>query len=88
MTFMSVEQNQPGLLYLNLGNGKTALSMQKSFDKDAFYEDTTAAFFDANGDGNLDLMVGSGGNAFPPDPTIKSKFPSPLASKKAAVVSS
>ena len=55
-------KNQPGLLYLNLGNGKTALSIQKSFDKDAFYEDTTAAFFDANGDGNLDLMVGSGGN--------------------------
>ena len=55
-------KNQPGLLYLNLGNGKTALSIQKSFDKDAFYEDTTAAFFDANGDGNLDLMIGSGGN--------------------------
>ena len=55
-------KNQPGLLYLNLGNGNTALSIQKPFDKDAFYEDTTAAFFDANGDGNLDLMVGSGGN--------------------------
>jgi len=55
-------KNQPGLLYLNLGNGKTALSIQKSFDKDAFYEDTTATFFDANGDGNLDLMIGSGGN--------------------------
>ena len=55
-------KNQPGLLYLNLGNGKTALSIQKSFDKDAMFEDTTAAFFDANGDGNLDLMIGSGGN--------------------------
>ena len=55
-------KNQPGLLYLNLGNGKTALSIQKSFDKDALFEDTTAAFFDANGDGNLDLMIGSGGN--------------------------
>ena len=55
-------KNQPGLLYFNLGNGKTALSIQKSFDKDAMFEDTTAAFFDANGDGNLDLMIGSGGN--------------------------
>ena len=55
-------KNQSGLLYLNLGDGKLALSIQKSFEKDAFFEDTTAAFFDANGDGNLDLMIGSGGN--------------------------
>ena len=55
-------KNQSGLLYLNLGDGKVALSIQKSFEKDALFEDTTATFFDANGDGNLDLMVGSGGN--------------------------
>ena len=60
--YIGGDKNQPGLLYLNLGNGKTALSIQKSFDKDAMFEDTTAAFFDANGDGNLDLMIGSGGN--------------------------
>ena len=55
-------KNQSGLLYLNLGDGKVALSIQKYFEKDALFEDTTAAFFDANGDGNLDLMIGSGGN--------------------------
>jgi hypothetical protein len=55
-------KNQSGLLYLNLGDGKVALSIQKSFEKDALFEDTTASFFDANGDGSLDLMVGSGGN--------------------------
>ena len=55
-------KNQPGVLYLNLGGGKVAMSIQKSFEKDALFEDTTASFFDANGDGNLDLMVGSGGN--------------------------
>jgi hypothetical protein len=55
-------KNQSGLLYLNLGDGKVALSIQKSFEKDALFEDTTATFFDANGDGNLDLMIGSGGN--------------------------
>ena len=49
-------------MYLNLGDGKVALSIQKSFEKDALFEDTTASFFDANGDGSLDLMVGSGGN--------------------------
>ena len=47
-------KNQSGLLYLNLGDGKVALSIQKYFEKDAL--------FDANGDGNLDLMIGSGGN--------------------------
>ena len=55
-------KNQPGVLYLNLGGGKVAMSIQKSFEKDALFEDTTASFFDANGDGNLDLMIGSGGN--------------------------
>ena len=55
-------KDQSGTLYLNLGNGKIKKSNQKVFVKDAFFEDTTAAFFDANGDGNLDLMVGSGGN--------------------------
>ena len=55
-------KNQPGVLYLNLAGGKVAMSIQKSFEKDALFEDTTASFFDANGDGNLDLMVGSGGN--------------------------
>ena len=33
-------KNQPGLLYLNLGDGKVALSIQKSFEKDALFEDT------------------------------------------------
>tara|TARA_B100000787_G_C16199343_1_gene303795 strand:- start:22630 stop:25986 length:3357 start_codon:yes stop_codon:yes gene_type:complete len=55
-------KNQSGVLYLNLGGGNIKKSTQKTFLKDAFFEDTTAAFFDANGDGNLDLMIGSGGN--------------------------
>tara|TARA_B110000003_G_scaffold83922_1_gene85900 strand:+ start:42465 stop:45824 length:3360 start_codon:yes stop_codon:yes gene_type:complete len=55
-------KNQSGILYLNLGDGKLALSIQKAFENDLLFEDTTAAFFDANGDGHLDLMIGSGGN--------------------------
>ncbi len=55
-------KNQSGILYLHLGNGKLRKSFQKAFIKDASFEDTAASFFDANGDGSLDLMIGAGGN--------------------------
>ena len=54
-------KNQSGSLHIHLGNGKMK-TQQKFFEKEAFFEDTAASFFDANGDGRLDLMVGSGGN--------------------------
>ena len=60
--YMGGAKNQSGVLYLNLGNGKIQKSNQKAFVDDAFYEDTGATFFDADGDGSLDLMIGSGGN--------------------------
>ena len=60
--FIGGAKGFPGTLYLNLGNGKTRLTNQKEFILDGNLEDTAAAFFDADGDNDQDLMVGSGGN--------------------------
>lgn len=52
-------------LYLQTSSGNYQLSPQKVFEEDALSEDTDALFFDANGDGHLDLFVTSGGNESP-----------------------
>jgi hypothetical protein len=67
-------RNQPGILYLNLGNGKVKKSSQESFLKDVDFEDTAAAFFDANGDGSLDLFIGSGGNEVNEEQNYKARL--------------
>ena len=53
-------KGQSGVIYLHNGNGK--LSIGKSLPQDSSFEDTAAAFFDADGDNDLDLLVASGGN--------------------------
>lgn len=60
--FIGGAKKQPATLYLNYGNGKLKQINQKAFIADSEMEDTASAFFDADGDGDLDLMVGNGGN--------------------------
>ena len=60
--FIGGAKEQAGKIYLNNGNDSYTSSTQKDLESDANYEDTAASFFDADGDGDQDLLVGSGGN--------------------------
>lgn len=51
-----------GKLFLQTATGTFALQKTPDFETDKGYEDTDALFFDANGNGYLDLYVVSGGN--------------------------
>jgi enediyne biosynthesis protein E4 len=55
-------KNQPGTLFQQTSSGKFIATNQELFSVDAICEDVNAVFFDADGDGDKDLYVVSGGN--------------------------
>lgn len=72
--FIGGGKDQPGIIYLNTGNGNIKKSNQIVLEEDASFEDTASAFFDADGDGHIDLMVGSGGNQVGEGRTYKARL--------------
>ncbi len=60
--FIGGAKGDPGHIYRHLGNGQFKTTRQNVLDRDKTFEDTAACFLDADNDGDLDLMVGSGGN--------------------------
>lgn len=62
--FMGGAKGSAGKIFLQQSNGSFKEMPQKAFETDKNSEDTYAVFFDANGDGFIDLLVASGGNEY------------------------
>lgn len=70
--FIGGAAGQQGELFLQNADGTFVRRVVPAFEKDKEHEDADAAFFDANGDGNADLYVASGGyhHLSPGDPRL------------------
>ena len=60
--FMGSAENDTAKLFLQMADGRFVQKLQYAFAQDREYEDIGAAFLDADGDGDLDLVIASGGN--------------------------
>jgi len=68
--YLGGSKGQPGRLLLQQKNGTFTQAKEPFFEMHKKYRDTDALFFDANGDGNTDLYVVSGGASDPPNSSV------------------
>lgn len=73
--YLGGASEQSGALLLQVTQGKFSPTSTVQFEQDRQHEDVGALFFDANGDGSLDLYVVSGGNFVPDgDPLLQDRL--------------
>lgn len=73
--FVGGAKGQPGAVFLQTGDMNFTATGQPDLAADAGAEDLGAALFDADGDGDLDLYVVSGGNEFAEnDPALQDRL--------------
>ncbi|RNC84253.1 MAG: hypothetical protein ED556_12420 [Winogradskyella sp.] len=62
--FIGGAKDQSGILYTQTIEGKFLLNVSQPWKEDSISEDLGSLFFDADGDGDKDLYIASGGNEF------------------------
>ncbi len=62
--FIGGAKDHPGSLFVQKPDGRFQLTNAALFENDKLSEDSGVLFFDADGDGDQDLYVASGGNEF------------------------
>jgi hypothetical protein len=62
--FIGSAKREKSVIYLQQADGKFHKSEQTALDIDSMYEDVDACWADVNNDGNIDLVVASGGNEY------------------------
>jgi hypothetical protein len=73
--FIGGAKGQAGELFIQLQDGSFINKPQPSFANDVMSEDVAAEFFDADGDGDMDLYVGSGGYEYSEnDPALQGRL--------------
>jgi hypothetical protein len=73
--FIGGAKGQPGELFVQTADGHFIKKPEPSVAKDSLSEDVGAEFFDADGDGDMDLYVASGGYEFAEnDPALQDRL--------------